>query len=625
MSEQRRHHPALFRRPDSPFWYCHVTDARGKVRDRSTRCRDERAAIARWQQFERAAVGATDPASNLPEASLSEGIGRLIEAKRRAGRAQDTIDFYTEKARYLVGFFGATALLSTIARAVRVDEYIAHREAMGGSQASIFKELVTLRGVLRIAWRRKEIREDWRAVMPIAFASGYTPRETVQTPEQFVAVLDELPRSLAAQQCFAIATSARWKEFRNTRREDVDLEGGFVLLRGTKTKRSRRWVPITPLMRPLLERALRDAEGDDERLFTSYVSPYKTLRAAARRATIALAKAAGKAPKRIGKYGVEEWDEKALEPFRVPYATPNDWRRMYASWMQEAGAADEHIAKAMGHSSTAMVERVYGRARPAALATLMALATKNSSIGKVWAAVAPTQQNGGFPSRETGAILGETHETHETHETAPESSNVAESDGNAGGPHGARTRDRRIKRPHGSTTNTAGSASGLSDWGDSGGEPPTEPPSRRVVTRCGPPSLYGRSPEPRTFGALLDAAARVDQPRRARAKESLPVGAAENAERRGGIGGVSSAGIRAPGQARRPHPSLPGGSATLALEKRTKFEPPNTTASPVATATSSRCRTREVSEQPGGSQEPERARAKQRSARRAKPRNREPP
>jgi integrase len=41
--------------------------------------------------------------------------------------------------------------------------------------------------------------------------------------------------------------------------------------------------------------------------------------------------------------------------------TPNDLRRTYASWLVNAGAPLKVVANLLGHSSTRMVDLVYGR------------------------------------------------------------------------------------------------------------------------------------------------------------------------------------------------------------------------------------------------------------------------
>ena len=41
--------------------------------------------------------------------------------------------------------------------------------------------------------------------------------------------------------------------------------------------------------------------------------------------------------------------------------TPNDLRRTFASWLKQAGTDSLTVARLLGHSSTAMVDKVYGR------------------------------------------------------------------------------------------------------------------------------------------------------------------------------------------------------------------------------------------------------------------------
>jgi hypothetical protein len=48
--------------------------------------------------------------------------------------------------------------------------------------------------------------------------------------------------------------------------------------------------------------------------------------------------------------------------------TPNDLRRTFASWMMQAGENTLTVAKLLRHSSTKMLERVYGQLADPALA-----------------------------------------------------------------------------------------------------------------------------------------------------------------------------------------------------------------------------------------------------------------
>src|SRR5262249_1620872 len=61
---------------------------------------------------------------------------------------------------------------------------------------------------------------------------------------------------------------------------------------------------------------------------------------------------------------------RACKAAKVPKVTPNDLRRTFASLLVQDGVPLDVVAKLMGHASSAMVYRVYGRFTPAALAQL---------------------------------------------------------------------------------------------------------------------------------------------------------------------------------------------------------------------------------------------------------------
>lgn len=430
----------VYRRPGSRFWWCRVL-VDGKIVRRSTKCRDEKAAIAAWRRFEREAV---DPADRpAPEATLDDCLGRLIADRRDRGRAEGTIEMHTQKGRWLCQHFGAQTNVSKI-DAPSVDRYIELRRADGAKSSTIHKELVTLRGVLRVAARRGEYRGDWRAVLPVGFSPEYEPRTTSLTPEQFAALVAELPAGQAAVVCFYVATGARRAECLRAQRVDVDLEGGFVHLRGTKTANARRSVPVTPLGAPLLERALADADGPEPSeedpaptLFYPWPDPYKALQRACQRAG-------------------------------VPRVTPNDLRRTFTTWLQERGVDHEHLAKLLGHGSTTMVDRVYGRARPTALRELVL-------------------------ARLTGTDSAQS--SAKAHEE-PEEADDAE---------GLLIRRSRVRTPWGPRENKdisiLAGPTGPVAIACSGTES-----THRPIRKCGPPSLYSGVREPRTVGELLDLA-----------------------------------------------------------------------------------------------------------------------
>jgi hypothetical protein len=108
----------------------------------------------------------------------------------------------------------------------------------------------------------------------------------------------------------------------------VDLEGRWLLQPGTKTPQSRRKVRIPdPLMPHLL--AARPEAGTGP-VVEPWLNIRRDLRAACKRAGI-------------------------------PPVSANDLRRTFASWMKQQGEDSAVVAKLMGHSSTRMVDLVYGR------------------------------------------------------------------------------------------------------------------------------------------------------------------------------------------------------------------------------------------------------------------------
>ena len=73
-----------------------------------------------------------------------------------------------------------------------------------------------------------------------------SPREIrVYTPDELKAIADELGPLEAAAVQFAAATGLRPAEWAAVERRDVDKSRRIVLVRGTKTHRSRREVPLT--------------------------------------------------------------------------------------------------------------------------------------------------------------------------------------------------------------------------------------------------------------------------------------------------------------------------------------------------------------------------------------------
>ena len=105
----------------------------------------------------------------------------------------------------------------------------------------------------------------------------------------------------------------------------IDLDGGWALLPGTNTRKSRR--------RVLIAQPLREFLAPEWRAHGPVVARWTNVR---RDIAAACAK--------IG----------------LPHTSPNHLRRSFASWLRQRGVDSMAVAKMMGHTTSRMVEMVYG-------------------------------------------------------------------------------------------------------------------------------------------------------------------------------------------------------------------------------------------------------------------------
>ena len=196
-----------------------------------------------------------------------------------------------------------------------------------------------LKAALSLAKKNDLWSGDPDAVIP-ELDDDYEPRKRSMTSWELIALASSLPPKRAAHVMWIVATGARWSE--SLRALWGDRFGNMQPLRGTKTKAASRTVPLLPLAVQMVnwaeERASALVEG------ATMFLPWGNVRR-----DIAIACSA------LG-----------IEP-----VTPNDLRRTFATWLRNAGVEPQLIGAAMGHTSSRMVERVYGRLAPDALAKLL--------------------------------------------------------------------------------------------------------------------------------------------------------------------------------------------------------------------------------------------------------------
>lgn len=333
----------LYKRPGSPCWYAQWTDPRGTRHQRSTRRTRRRDAEELAAQWERETL--RDPADVARErATFGEALDQLeahLEESVAAGRmAESTARMYAAKARPIVKYFGNNRKLSTLTPAAVRDYLAARRTAARVSDHTLVKEVATLRLVMRLARERGLWTGDPASLHPAELAARYEPRTRVLRADDIAALRPVLPAPRWRVVAWAIATGAELSTWPRAELADADMTAGLVRVRGTKRASRDRAVPV--VLYPCAELLREAIEGASVKgpLFRPWPNAQRDLRAAALKASI-------------------------------EHFSPNDLRRTFATWHVEAGVPLELLRLAMGHATTTMLERVYGRPQPSAVAELM--------------------------------------------------------------------------------------------------------------------------------------------------------------------------------------------------------------------------------------------------------------
>ena len=299
----------------------------------STGCHDLAAARLWRAERERLAAAPADAAAKTQ--SIGRWMTRLVELKGREG-GEGRADYYRKTLGPWVRIVGNDVAMASVTPEL-VDLYVSTRRSEGVTDHTITKEFACVRQALQLAKRGGAYPGDLDALRPPDLHQSYTPRKRALRPHELVALLTALEGDRAAFVALAATLGLRKGEVEGLLPSDVDLTRGVVHVRGTKTVGANREVAILPQWRPLTEQALALLP----------LRPWHTgscvrdLARACRRAGIAK-------------------------------CTPNDLRRTYATLLVEGGASLDVVRRLMGHTSTAMVERVYGRPDPVAIGELAA-------------------------------------------------------------------------------------------------------------------------------------------------------------------------------------------------------------------------------------------------------------
>lgn len=323
----------LYQRKKGGVFWCEFYDRDGRRARRSTKCRDRRAAALVRQRLEREAQ---DP--NRPPEDSTSGAARTVDAALEHfvnhGTDPDlsdaTLSMYLQKSGHLRRLLGPRPLADL--RDVTVMQgYIKTRVGEGAARGTIHKELVTMRQAMFAALEAKMIDFDPRACFP-RYRVKYVPRERWLPPGEAVELLAVLPPHRQLWVVLALYTGGRDSEVDRLTWEHMNWRDRIVHVPGEKTDAAARDIPLQPVLADVLARCR--TPGSSGPIAGEWLNVRRDLHAACARA-------------------------------KIDPCSPNDLRRTFATWLINRGVPPNVVAALMGHGSTRMVEKVYGRVKRA--------------------------------------------------------------------------------------------------------------------------------------------------------------------------------------------------------------------------------------------------------------------
>lgn len=319
------------------FIWARVRDERGYIVRVSTRTADEKAASLFADEWERRAA---DPGyRRASDATFGSAMKDWLAELTRRGVSAATFDIAEIKLGHFVRVWGQSWPLLRITNDL-VLAYIDQRAREPGATRdstvkplTIKKELAALKQMLEWAKFRGTFPIDIATVIPPGFSGKHRPRTRAPSPAEVALLLQHLEPRRAAQVAFIAATGARREESFRACREDIDLDGLTVRIRGSKTERANDRIPVTGLTRPFLLFAIQNAPNASrpaEPMFDPWGKLNRDVAAACVRADI-------------------------------DRVSPNDLRRAFGKWHRLAGASAEHVSLLLRHTTDTLAQTTYAK------------------------------------------------------------------------------------------------------------------------------------------------------------------------------------------------------------------------------------------------------------------------
>lgn len=324
--------PRIFAKGRDGIYY-----ATGYLRDgtrwtRSTGTRKKREAERAAPEFERAAQLEADDAARETR-SLGWALSMLVESMTVSGKADGTIRNTKAKAGHLMRILGRNLSLDAFLPpkgVALIAGYVAKRvgPGEGAMRSTIAVEVSVLKMALRVAARSGAFTGDTSLLTIRELRNAHKPRRRWLAPAQAEAVIAETPPQWREHVEVYLGTGVRRMELYAITAADVNSKKpGFVWIEGTKTQLARRFVPMTPRVREILERRAKETPRGP--LFREWKRQHLDLADICKRA-------------------------------EVERCTTSDLRRTFASTLLSVGVSASVLKEILGHSTTKQIDLVYG-------------------------------------------------------------------------------------------------------------------------------------------------------------------------------------------------------------------------------------------------------------------------
>lgn len=252
---------------------------------------------------------------------LSTGLEELIAKQVRADLSEATTQITVQKGRHLRRVLGPGFNLHDLTQSTTA-AYADLRISETASRHTVFKELKILRQAC------KAVGVPWSDdLMPDLGKNVYTPRKRwlpIGEYRRLMMALNANRRDYVAMWC---NTGMRKSELFKLTTGHLDMRKRLLHVPGTKTEKAERIVAMNPVVLEVVRR---------------------------RRALVPMFPEWGR-----GNIGRDL--NAACKRAQIAPASPNDFRRTFASWAAQNGVSMFQLKDIMGHSSTAMLEQVYAQ------------------------------------------------------------------------------------------------------------------------------------------------------------------------------------------------------------------------------------------------------------------------